>query len=254
MLDTYNDCADEVHACKVRLAQIGCVSTERLFGDMIMVKSMAASSMLVGEAAFCSDFFAILLLVRHDLVIAHSLCVTMSEGDKSWHCCTTTGFGVALSIANAHESWSQVWGPQMPQRGAHISQGRFQLAGRHCRVQRHSLTDWSNDLLVYKREGNDDLIGIKGFRRVRKAWTRSHPCGLASGVVGDFYQGVDLYEKGARVMVPERPVGKSQWYKVCRTYLLSHYSYVMVSDRRCGTNQWPVKMYMMPLMLIAVCA
>lgn len=206
--ETYNDCADEVDACKVRFAQIGCMSTERLLGDMIMVKSMAASSMVVGEAAFCRDFFAILLLVCHDMVTAYSLCVAISERDKSWHCCTTAGFGVALSIPNAHESWSQVWGPQTPQRGVHISQGRFQLAGRHCRVQRHSLTIWSNDLLVYKRKGNDDLIGIKGFRRARKGWTHSYPCGLASGIVGNFYQGVDLQEKGARVMVPERPMGK----------------------------------------------
>ena len=43
------------------------MATKGFLSDMIMVKAMAAGSMLMSEALVgCGDFFAVLLLFRHD--------------------------------------------------------------------------------------------------------------------------------------------------------------------------------------------
>lgn len=60
----YNDCANEVDAGKVGLAQVGGASTQCLLGNMVVMKPMAKVGMfmikLMGGVAARCDFFVVL--------------------------------------------------------------------------------------------------------------------------------------------------------------------------------------------------
>jgi hypothetical protein len=94
------DSADEVDAREVRLAQISSMPTEGFLSDVVMVKAMTTSSVLMGETWVSGDLFAILLLFRHDGVrwlFVDCLCERVRKTRKGYSCATTQGSGVSLS-------------------------------------------------------------------------------------------------------------------------------------------------------------
>jgi hypothetical protein len=57
--------ADEVDAREVRFAQISGMPSKGFLSDVIMVKAVAASGMVMSEGFLSSNLFVILLLFRH---------------------------------------------------------------------------------------------------------------------------------------------------------------------------------------------
>jgi hypothetical protein len=59
---TYDDCANEVYAREIALAQISGVTTNGLLSNVVMVKPCTG---MLGQRICSSGFLLVLLLVRH---------------------------------------------------------------------------------------------------------------------------------------------------------------------------------------------
>lgn len=69
-LKTYNDCADEVDAPEVGLAQISRTATESLLSNVVMMQASRARRLLVSEGVVVADLLLILFLFCHDVQLA----------------------------------------------------------------------------------------------------------------------------------------------------------------------------------------